>query len=168
MKPGDFTRRTQNPLSSPWNLMRSISPEIPSVAGLRSAGAAFMGRSRFAMGSGSQGCRQDAILADGLSNRAEIRHDELTMGIDDRWANAHEVPSGVEFAGRLDIGGELPSSRNETSAAMCLRNIMAYASEPAMQPSLDPCASSKHRAVRSAAGLSRTESRQRRRLPTEE
>jgi hypothetical protein len=136
MKTGDFTRRTQNPLSSPWNLMRSISPEIPSVAGLRSGGAAFVGRSHFAMGSGSRGYRQDAILADGLSNRAEIRHDELTM---EQWkltmaGNAHEVPSGVEFAGRLDIGGELTSSRNETSAAMCLRNIMAYASEPAMQP----------------------------------
>jgi hypothetical protein len=82
------------------------------------------------------GGRQDAILADGLSNRAEIRHDELTT---EQWkltmaGNAHEVPSGVEFAGRLDIGGELTSSRNETSAAMCLRNIMAYASEPAMQP----------------------------------
>ena len=89
-----------------------------------------MGRSHFAMGSGSRGYRQDAILADGLSNRAEIRHDELTMEIDD----AREVPSGVELAGRLDIGDELPSSPNETSAAMCLRNIMAYASEPAMQP----------------------------------
>jgi len=43
------------------------------------------------------------------------------MEIDD----AREVPSGVELAGRLDIGGELPSSANETSAAMCLRNIMA-------------------------------------------
>jgi hypothetical protein len=93
-----------------------------------------MGRSHFAVGSGSRGGRQDAILADGLSNRAEIRHDELAMEIDDRWGNAREVPSGVEFAGRLDIGGELPSSPNETSAVMCLRNIMAYASEPAMQP----------------------------------
>ena len=66
MKPGDFTRRTENPLSSLWNLMRAISPEIPSVAGLRSGGAAFIGRSHFAMGSGSRGCRQDAIPADGL------------------------------------------------------------------------------------------------------
>jgi hypothetical protein len=57
------------------------------------------------------------------------------MEIDD----AREVPSGVELAGRLDIGGELPSSPNETSAAMCLRNIMAYASEPAMQPSSPWC-----------------------------
>jgi hypothetical protein len=146
--------------------MRSISPEIPSVAGLRSGGAAFMGRSHFAMGSGSRGCRQSAILADGLSNRAEIRHDERTMEIDDRW--------GMLMRSLLALS--LPAA--STSAANCRHRQMrllppcACATSwrtPASQPcSLDPCGSCKHRAVRSAAGLSRTESRQRRRLPTEE
>ena len=55
MKPGDFPRRTENPLSSPWNLMRSISPEISFGCGLAFRGAAFIGRSHFAMGSGSRG-----------------------------------------------------------------------------------------------------------------
>jgi len=89
--------------------------------GLAFRGCGVHGSESFCHEKRLAGCRQDAILADGLGNRAEIRHDELTMEIDD----AREVPSGVELAGRLDIGGELPSSANETSAAMCLRNIMA-------------------------------------------
>jgi WD40 repeat protein len=40
--PRVFTRRTQKPLSSLWNVTRSISPEISSVAGLRCGIAAFM------------------------------------------------------------------------------------------------------------------------------
>ena len=40
--PRAFTRRTQKPLSSLWKVTRSISPEISSVAGLRSGIAPFM------------------------------------------------------------------------------------------------------------------------------
>ncbi len=40
--PRAFTRRTQNPLSSLWQVTRSIRPEISSVRGLRSRVAAFM------------------------------------------------------------------------------------------------------------------------------
>ena len=43
--PRAFTRRTQKPLSSLWKVTRSISPEISSVAGLRSGIAAFIGDS---------------------------------------------------------------------------------------------------------------------------
>ena len=40
--PLTFTRSTQNPLSSLWNVTRSISPEICSVVGWRSEVPAFM------------------------------------------------------------------------------------------------------------------------------
>src|ERR1017187_8476243 len=40
--PRGFTRRTEKPLSSLWKVTRSISPEISSVAGLRSGIAALM------------------------------------------------------------------------------------------------------------------------------
>src|SRR5438094_7125182 len=40
--PRAFTRSTQKPLSSLWKVTRSITPEISSVAGLRSGIAAFM------------------------------------------------------------------------------------------------------------------------------
>src|SRR5438094_9898853 len=40
--PRPFTRRTQKPLSSLWKVTRSISPEISSVAGLRSGIAPFI------------------------------------------------------------------------------------------------------------------------------
>ena len=40
--PRAFTRRTQKPLSLLWNVTRSITPEIPSVAGLRSWNVAVM------------------------------------------------------------------------------------------------------------------------------
>src|SRR6202158_1040988 len=43
--PRAFTRRTQKPLSSLWKVTRSITPEISSVAGLRSGIAAFIGDS---------------------------------------------------------------------------------------------------------------------------
>src|SRR6266516_3752757 len=43
--PRAFTRRTQNPLSVLWKVTRSITPEISSVAGLRSGIAAFIGDS---------------------------------------------------------------------------------------------------------------------------
>ena len=43
--PRVFTRRTQKPLSSLWKVTRSITPEISSVAGLRSGTAAFIGDS---------------------------------------------------------------------------------------------------------------------------
>src|SRR5438477_6278948 len=40
--PRAFTRSTQKPLSSLWKVTRSITPEISSVAGLRSGIAAFI------------------------------------------------------------------------------------------------------------------------------
>src|ERR1700687_6413794 len=40
--PRAFTRRTQKPFSSLWKVTRSITPEISSVAGLRSGIAAFI------------------------------------------------------------------------------------------------------------------------------
>jgi hypothetical protein len=40
-------RRTQKPLSSLWKMTRSMTPEISSVAGLRSGLAAFMGGLHF-------------------------------------------------------------------------------------------------------------------------
>ena len=43
--PRAFTRRTQKPLSSLWKVTRSITPEISSVAGLRSGIAAVIGDS---------------------------------------------------------------------------------------------------------------------------
>ena len=43
--PRALTRRTQKPLSSLWKVTRSITPEISSVAGLRSGIAAFIGDS---------------------------------------------------------------------------------------------------------------------------
>ena len=42
--------QTQKPLSSLWKVTRSISPDISSVAGLRSESAAFMGRRPFCHG----------------------------------------------------------------------------------------------------------------------
>jgi len=42
--------RTQKPLSSLWKVTRSIRPEIPSVAGLRSGIAAFMRGHSFSNG----------------------------------------------------------------------------------------------------------------------
>src|ERR1700730_7497331 len=45
--PRAFTRSTQKPLSSLWKVTRSTSPEISSVAGLRSGIAAFMCRDSF-------------------------------------------------------------------------------------------------------------------------
>src|ERR1039458_7299441 len=44
-RPRAFPPRTQKPLSSLWKVTRSISPEISSVAGLRSGIAAFIGDS---------------------------------------------------------------------------------------------------------------------------
>src|SRR5450759_4043504 len=43
--PRAFTRRTQKPLSSLWKVTRSMTPEISSVAGLRSGIAAVIGDS---------------------------------------------------------------------------------------------------------------------------
>jgi len=48
--PGVFTRRTQKPFSSLWKVTRSITPEISSVAGLRSGIAAFMCGDSFSHG----------------------------------------------------------------------------------------------------------------------
>src|SRR5437899_12607570 len=48
---GVFTRRTQKPLSSLWNVTRSIRPEISSITGLRSGiAAAFMRGDSFSHG----------------------------------------------------------------------------------------------------------------------
>jgi hypothetical protein len=44
------TRRTQKPLSSLWKVTRSMTPEISSVAGLRSGIAAFMRGEPFSHG----------------------------------------------------------------------------------------------------------------------
>src|ERR1017187_6374147 len=43
--PRAITRKTQKPLSSLWKVTRSITPEMSSVAGLRSGIAAFIGDS---------------------------------------------------------------------------------------------------------------------------
>src|SRR5271157_6597841 len=48
--PRAFTRSTQKPLSSLWNVTRSIRPEISSAIALRSRIAAFMGGGSFSHG----------------------------------------------------------------------------------------------------------------------
>src|ERR1039457_1499166 len=53
--PRAFTRRTQKPLSSLWKVTRSISPEISSVAGLRSGIAALMLGDSFSHGRSALG-----------------------------------------------------------------------------------------------------------------
>jgi hypothetical protein len=53
--PRALTRRTQKPLSSLWKVTRSITPEISSVAGLRSGIAAVMLGDSFSHGRSALG-----------------------------------------------------------------------------------------------------------------
>src|SRR5256884_8424 len=86
--PFTFTRRTQKPLSSLWNVTRSISPEICSVAGRRSGLAALM----------------DGFI---LPRRALSggKHREPDLGTAKKWAQMAKIAPAARR--RLEAGATL-------------------------------------------------------------